>query len=276
MGERRSCLVHHRSGLRRGCDHGHARRRSHEYRLCRIDPRSTVASIESDDSTTSTSSTTTVVVPASISSTVSTLTDVSDIAAIAVTSVARVEATVSFRGRERVAASGSGVIVDGQGTIVTNTHVVETGTGVDVTLNDGSTHTGTVIGVDTDHDLAVISIDCTGLTPVEFGSIEDLLVGDPVIAIGYQVGLEGGPSVSTGIVSAKDRAITDSGASLSGVIQTDAAITEGSSGGAPSRRSGTSRRHHNGSRWEQRGHRGHRVRHSRRDHRAGAAGVDIR
>ena len=185
MGERRSCLVRHRSGLRRGCDHGRARRRSHEYRLCRIDPRSTVASIESDDSTTSTSSTTTVVVPASISSTVSTLTDVSDIAAIAVTSVARVEATVSFRGRERVAASGSGVIVDGQGTIVTNTHVVETGTGVDVTLNDGSTHTGTVIGVDTDHDLAVISIDCTGLTPVEFGSSEDLLVGDPVIAIGY-------------------------------------------------------------------------------------------
>ena len=185
MGERRSCLVRHRSGLRRGCDHGRARRRSHEYRLCRIDPRSTVASIESDDSTTSTSGTTTVVVPASISSTVSTLTDVSDIAAIAVTSVARVETTVSFRGRERVAASGSGVIVDGQGTIVTNTHVVETGTGVDVTLNDGSTHTGTVIGVDTDHDLAVISIDCTGLTPVEFGSSEDLLVGDPVIAIGY-------------------------------------------------------------------------------------------
>ncbi|MFZ0492692.1 MAG: trypsin-like peptidase domain-containing protein, partial [Acidimicrobiia bacterium] len=89
-----------------------------------------------------------------------------------------------------------------------------------------------LVGVDTDHDLAVISIDSTDLTPVKFGSTEDLLVGDPAIAIGYPLGLEGGPSVSTGIVSAKGRTITDSTASLSGIIQTDAAITEGSSGGA--------------------------------------------
>jgi len=191
---------------------------------------STATTLESGDSTT-TAPSTTVVEPASATSIVSTLTDVSDIAAVAVASVVRVEMTVSFRGRERVAASGSGVIVD-TGTIVTNAHVVGTGTGVSVTLNDGSTHPGTLVGVDTDHDLAVISIDSTDLTPVKFGSTEDLLVGDPAIAIGYPLGLEGGPSVSTGIVSAKGRTITDSTASLSGIIQTDAAITEGSSGGA--------------------------------------------
>jgi S1-C subfamily serine protease len=176
----------------------------------------------------------TVTTAAPVSMVVTGLTDVSDVAADAVESVVRVETTASFRGyRQVVVASGSGVIVESSGMIVTNAHVVGSGESVIVTLNSGTTYDATVIGVDTDHDLAVIRIDADEeLDAFEFGSSEAVQVGDPVIAIGYPLGLEGDPSVSTGIVSAKDRTITDSSASLSGIIQTDAAITEGSSGGA--------------------------------------------
>lgn len=191
----------------------------------------TTATVASSSTSSSTVSTTTTTVQPVVAA-ASTLTDVSDIVSVAVASIVRVDTTIEFRGRQRAAASGSGVIVDANGLIVTNAHVVETGTGVTVTLDDGSTHTATVVGVDTGNDLAAISIDVSGLTPVTFGSTSNLLVGDPVVAVGYPLGLAGGPSVSAGIVSAKNRTITDSTASLSGILQTDAAITEGSSGGA--------------------------------------------
>jgi serine protease Do len=188
----------------------------------------------STGSTAATGGTTTITttVPAVLTSVASGLTDVSDIAASAVGSVVRIEMTASFRGRQQVVASGSGVIVDQGGTIVTNAHVVDSGNGITVTLDDGSTYSGSVVVVDTAADLAAITIDATGLSVVQFGSSEQMLVGDPVIAIGYPLGLQGGPSVSTGIVSAKNRTIDDSTASLTGILQTDAAITEGSSGGA--------------------------------------------
>lgn len=165
--------------------------------------------------------------------TVAGLTDVSDVAAVVIDSVVKIEITAVFRGREAVVASGSGVIVDGAGTIVTNAHVVEGArSGVEVILTDGTTHAGTVVTVDDAHDLAIVSIDAGDLTPIELGSADGLLVGDPVIAVGNPLGLEGDPSVSTGIVSALDRTLEDAGSTLTGIIQTDAAITEGSSGGA--------------------------------------------
>jgi putative serine protease PepD len=124
------------------------------------------------------------------------------------------------------------VIITADGNIATNAHVVTAGTAVQVVLANGTSYDATVLGVDEEHDLALIDIEASGLDPIQLGSSEALLVGDPVIAVGYPLALEGGPSVSTGIVSALDRTLRDGQVDLTGVIQTDAAITEGSSGGA--------------------------------------------
>ena len=160
------------------------------------------------------------------------LTNVSDIAATIVDSVVAVEVTGRFRGAEQVISSGSGVILDTAGNIITNAHVVAAGTGIIVVLADGTEHPATVVAIDTGEDLALIRIDAQDLNPVVLGSTQDLRVGDPVIAVGNPLGLVGGPSVSTGIVSALDRSLEDASVRLTGIIQTDAAITVGSSGGA--------------------------------------------
>ena len=128
---------------------------------------------------------------------------------------------------------GSGVVIDRRGVIVTNNHVVQTATDVTVILNDGRRLEGTVVDTDPEHDLAVVRVDADDLTPIEFGRSESLRLGDEVIAVGFPLGLVGGPSVTKGIVSALDRTITvDDGGDLSGLIQTDAAINPGNSGGA--------------------------------------------
>ena len=80
--------------------------------------------------------------------------------------------------------------------------------------------------------MAVLSIDASELSPISIGGTDGLAIGNPVIAVGNPRGLEGGPSVTTGIVSALGRVLVDTSVSLTGVIQTDTAITEGSSGGA--------------------------------------------
>lgn len=160
------------------------------------------------------------------------LTDVSTVADDVVDSVVTVQSIGEFRGREVVVGTGSGVIVDTDGTIVTNAHVVESASDVVVVLADGTEHTGTILEVDVEDDLAAIGIDASGLNPVELGTSDGIAVGDGVIAVGYPLGLEGAPSVSTGIISALDRTLNEGDVSLTDVIQTDAAITEGSSGGA--------------------------------------------
>lgn len=160
------------------------------------------------------------------------LVDVSDVVSDVVDSVVTVEVMGNYRGRETVIGTASGVIVGSDGMIVTNAHVVEEATSLNVILTDGSDHEATIVLVDTGSDVALIDIDVEDLNAIELGSTDGLEVGDPVIAIGNPLGLEGGPSVSTGIVSALGRVLEDSDVSLDGVIQTDAAITEGSSGGA--------------------------------------------
>jgi serine protease Do len=131
---------------------------------------------------------------------------------------------------------GTGVIIDDEGHIITNNHVVRLGgetiaSQITVTLSDGSTEDAEVVGTDPQTDLAVLKIDATALSPADLGSSDDLAVGEDVVAMGYALGLEGEPTVSRGVVSAKNRTIEDQGISINDVIQTDASINPGNSGG---------------------------------------------
>ncbi|MGI8708432.1 MAG: S1C family serine protease [Actinomycetota bacterium] len=133
---------------------------------------------------------------------------------------------------------GSGVIIDSEGIIITNNHVVQDATEVRVVFNDQEHDAmdGTVVGVDPERDLAVVQVKAHDLTPIEIGRSDALELGDDVIAIGYPLGL-GGVTVTKGIVSGQNRTIkipVPDGETLrfTGLLQTDAAINPGNSGGA--------------------------------------------
>ena len=128
-----------------------------------------------------------------------------------------------------VASSGTGFIVTEDGYIVTNQHVVAKATEVKVTLYNGETYTASVIGGDSDYDVAVIKIEAKDLTPVVLGSSANLNVGDSVLAIGNPLG-ELTFSMSQGIVSCCNRAINVDGTPFN-MIQIDAGINPGNSGG---------------------------------------------
>jgi len=131
-----------------------------------------------------------------------------------------------------VQGAGTGFVVDANGTIVTNNHVVDGARTIHVTFADGTDKDATVVARDATADLAVLHVDAQGLPAVKLGDSAALQVGDPVVAIGNALALNGGPTVTEGIVSALDRTIsTDDGGRLSHVIQTDAAINPGNSGG---------------------------------------------
>jgi len=124
---------------------------------------------------------------------------------------------------------GSGVIVSREGFVLTNSHVVEGVTEIQVTLNDGRTVPGKIVGSDPETDLAVVRISATGLTPITFGQSDQVRVGDIVLAIGDPFSV--GQTVTMGIVSAVGREI-ESANPFGSFIQTDAAINPGNSGGA--------------------------------------------
>ena len=127
-------------------------------------------------------------------------------------------------------ATGSGVIYHTEGRtgyVVTNEHVVEGQSRVNVTVGDAATYSGTVLGVDAVRDLAVVSICCGTFTTLEFGDAAGLEAGDEVVNIGYALGLSGEATVTRGIVSA----IRYDSRYLSDVIQSDAVINPGNSGG---------------------------------------------
>jgi putative serine protease PepD len=130
-------------------------------------------------------------------------------------------------------AAGSGVIITSSGEVVTNAHVISGATSIKVTTNDGKTYNASVVGSDTSADLALLQLDgASGLTAATLGESSSVAVGDDVVAIGNALALEGGPTVTKGIVSALNRSIqTSEGGTLSGLIQTDAAISSGNSGG---------------------------------------------
>ncbi len=132
-----------------------------------------------------------------------------------------------------VTGSGSGVVIDVDGTLVTNEHVVGGADAVRVVFADGRSYDADVVGTDSLTDLAVIAIDALGLTAVELGTSVDMAIGDTAIAIGSPLGLAGGPSVTVGVLSAFDRRVQVAvDTELFGMLQTDAPITRGSSGGA--------------------------------------------
>jgi S1-C subfamily serine protease len=145
--------------------------------------------------------------------------------------------TTSFGGGK---GEASGVILQRDGLILTNNHVVEGSTNVSVAFND-DVHTtpldGTVIGTAPERDLAVIRVEADDLVPVQLARSSALRLGDAVIAIGFPAGL-GGPTVTSGIVSGLDRTIEGPNGDLTGLLQTDAAINPGNSGGPLVDRSG--------------------------------------
>ena len=144
-------------------------------------------------------------------------------------------------GEQEAAASGSGVIIgknDSELLIVTNNHVVEDSTALSVQFVDGKSYDAEIKGTDSDVDLAVIAIPLSSISQdtlnsisfAKYGDSDSISVGDQVVAIGNALGY--GQSVTTGIISAKDRDISTKGGTESGLLQTDAAINPGNSGGA--------------------------------------------
>lgn len=137
-----------------------------------------------------------------------------------------------FLGEEVSSGSGSGFVIDKKGHILTNYHVVEAANTVQVTLFDGSAHPAAVVGADAANDVAVVRIDAPGdlLFPLPLGDSSQVVVGQKVLALGNPFGLE--RTLTTGIVSALDRSLgSKNGRTIKGVIQTDAAVNPGNSGG---------------------------------------------
>ena len=135
------------------------------------------------------------------------------------------------------AGTGSGFVIDSNGYILTNNHVIsdaaQSGGSIQVSLNDGTFYSAKVIGRDASYDLAVLKIGASGLKALQFGDSDAVAVGDSVIAIGSPLGLSG--TVTTGIISAKNRAVTagesNTESAFINALQTDAAINPGNSGG---------------------------------------------
>lgn len=136
-----------------------------------------------------------------------------------------------FYGVVPLEGQGSGIILERKGLIVTNNHVIDGANQVHVSLKDGRTFTGEVVGSDEATDVAVIRVDASDLPAAELGDSEMLRVGQFVLAIGNALALPGGPTVSMGVLSAKGRPLPGSDFIFEGLLQTDAAVNPGNSGG---------------------------------------------
>lgn len=135
----------------------------------------------------------------------------------------RFSRVVPMRGR------GSGFIVSMDGYVLTNNHVVDGADKITVSLSDGRSFEGKVVGKDPTFDIAVVKIDAEGLPVLEMGDSEKTEVGEWVVAIGNPFGLE--HTVTVGVISAKNRSVHAGNVNFDGFIQTDAAINPGNSGG---------------------------------------------
>ena len=164
--------------------------------------------------------------------------DVAGVVASVQSSVVSIETTMRVRQGPFVQegqGAGTGIVIDDNGLILTNAHVVEGATDIEVTIpGDDSPRPAELVAADESADIAVIRVDDTdGLVAADLADTDtaDLQVGDQVVAIGNALALEGGMTVTQGIVSALDRTIDTENGSLTGLIQTDAAISSGNSGG---------------------------------------------
>jgi serine protease Do len=136
-----------------------------------------------------------------------------------------------FFGIVPLEGQGSGIILDRRGLIVTNNHVIDGANQVHVGLKDGRTFTGEVVGSDEATDIAVIRVNANDLPAAELGDSEAVKVGQFVLAIGNALALPGGPTVSLGVLSAKGRPLPGTDFIFEGLLQTDAAVNPGNSGG---------------------------------------------
>ncbi len=156
----------------------------------------------------------------------------SQVYAANVRSVVAISATVqaaSIYGTTEGTATGSGFILTENGYVITNCHVIEGATAVSVIAHDGTEYSASVVGKDSTNDIAVLKVDATGLPAATIGSSDTLTIGDMVVAIGNPLG-ELTSTQTVGYVSGKDRDVTTDGSIIS-MIQTDAAINSGNSGG---------------------------------------------
>jgi serine protease Do len=130
-----------------------------------------------------------------------------------------------------ISGMGSGTIIDPEGLILTNSHVVGGAEKINVTLWKNEVLEGTIVGSCAVHDIAVVKVDRKNLQAAELGDSDNLRVGQTVYAIGNPFGLAGGPTVTSGVVSALNRNIESQRGILENLVQTDAAINPGNSGG---------------------------------------------
>ncbi|MGA0958635.1 MAG: S1C family serine protease [Ilumatobacteraceae bacterium] len=129
-------------------------------------------------------------------------------------------------------STGTGVVITSDGEILTNSHVVEGSDDVRVLFGDTiDPIPAVVLAADPGNDLALLKVDLDGLAPAVFADPGSITIGDEVVAVGFALDLDGGPTVTRGIVSALNRTIANSDGALDGLIQTDAAISSGNSGG---------------------------------------------
>lgn len=157
--------------------------------------------------------------------------DVAAVAAYVAPSIVTISADID--GPEGIGGSiGTGVITTSDGEILTNAHVVENATAIRVRLaGETEPRPATLLAADAGNDLALLRIDGDDFVPATFADADSMRIGDEVIAIGFALDLDGDPSVTRGIVSALDRTIVTASGALDGLVQTDAAISSGNSGG---------------------------------------------
>src|SRR5438128_10306122 len=130
-----------------------------------------------------------------------------------------------------IEGKGSGIIIDPHGLIITNNHVIDGAARVQVHLKDGRSFVGEVVGSDSSTDIAVIHVEADNLPNANLGDSEHLKVGQIALAIGNSLGLQGGPTVSMGVISALGRPLPGADFIFEGLIQTDTAINPGNRGG---------------------------------------------
>lgn len=149
---------------------------------------------------------------------------------VVITTESMVTSNNWFGGQYVQSGAGSGVVLTEDGYIITCNHVVSGANNIKVSLNDGTEYTATLVGGDSTTDVAVLKIDATGLTPATIGDSDSLAVGQSVLAVGNPLGELGG-TVTGGMISALNREVTIEDQTMS-LIQMDASVSPGNSGGA--------------------------------------------